>query len=247
MLPVPRLHTKQIQKEDGVMKDEDFFKFPSTPHLATLDDVVVRGDKVFTESERRDFLTHELVVEEKVDGANLGLSFGPTGEIRAQNRGAYLTTPYAGQWKKLDGWLAMRCDTLFDHLSDRYILFGEWCYARHSVYYNLLPDWFLAFDIFDKREQRFLSIERRDAMVSTMALAKVPYLDKGHFTFSDLGRFLVRSKLADQPAEGIYLRCDRGDWLQERAKLVRASFIQSQEQHWSDAGIRPNAVIHDGV
>ncbi len=52
------------------MKD-DFFKFPSTPHLATLPGVDIRGDKVLSESERDAFLKHGLVVEEKVDGANL--------------------------------------------------------------------------------------------------------------------------------------------------------------------------------
>ena len=35
----------KICGEDGRVKD-DFFKFPSTPHLALLGDVEVRGDKV---------------------------------------------------------------------------------------------------------------------------------------------------------------------------------------------------------
>ena len=86
------------------MKD-DFFKFPSTPHLALLGDVEVRDDKVMSESERDDFLRHELVVEEKVDGANLGISFDAEGNIRAQNRGAYLPSK-CGEWKNsLSGWL----------------------------------------------------------------------------------------------------------------------------------------------
>lgn len=32
-----------------------------------------------------------LVVEEKLDGANAGISFGPDGELRLQSRGHYLT------------------------------------------------------------------------------------------------------------------------------------------------------------
>ena len=31
-------------------------------------------------------------------------------------------------------------------LGDRLILFGEWCAAQHSLDYETLPDWFLAFD-----------------------------------------------------------------------------------------------------
>ncbi len=52
----------------------DFFKFPSTPHLATLPGVDIRGDKVLSGSERDEFLRHDLIVEEKADGANLGIS-----------------------------------------------------------------------------------------------------------------------------------------------------------------------------
>ncbi len=47
----------------------NFFKFPPTPHLAVLEGVSVRGDKVMTAQERDAFLSHEILVEEKIDGA----------------------------------------------------------------------------------------------------------------------------------------------------------------------------------
>jgi ATP-dependent RNA circularization protein (DNA/RNA ligase family) len=219
---------------------DDFFKFPSTPHLATLADVDIRGDKVLSESERDEFLQHDLVVEEKVDGANLGISFDSEGNIRAQNRGAYLHLPGSGQWKKLGDWLAPRSDTLFEHLSDNFILFGEWCYAQHSVFYDRLPDWFLGFDVYDKRFGRFLSSKRRDALFTEMCVAQVPVLARGHFAYPEVQKFLSTSKLSVQPAEGIYLRFDQDDWLAQRAKLVRPAFIQAVEQHWSRSTIRPN-------
>lgn len=65
---------------------EDFFKFPSTPHLVILGANVVRDDKVMSERECDEFLRHELVVEEKVDGANLGIAFDSSGNLRTQNR-----------------------------------------------------------------------------------------------------------------------------------------------------------------
>ena len=66
---------------------EDFFKFPSTPHLITMPGVDIRDDKVLTPAECEEFLGHELTIEEKVDGANLGISFDSDAGIRAQNRG----------------------------------------------------------------------------------------------------------------------------------------------------------------
>ncbi|MDR3568595.1 MAG: RNA ligase family protein [Syntrophobacteraceae bacterium] len=221
------------------MKDA-FFKFPSTPHLALLGNVQVRGDKVLSEFDRNEFLRHELVVEEKVDGANLGLSFDANGNIRAQNRGAYLHLPSTGQWKKLADWLARRTDELFQQLTDRYILFGEWCYAEHSVVYDRLPDWFLGFDVYDKNVARFFSCTRRDEIFRVLGISQAPRLHSGRFTLSRLNKLLAQSQLSDKLAEGLYLRFDQGDWLVKRAKLVRPAFIQAVERHWTHSAIKAN-------
>lgn len=226
------------------MKD-DFFKFPSTPHLATIAGADIRGDKVLSESERDEFLQHHLVIEEKVDGANLGISFNSEGNIQAQNRGAYLHLPGTGQWKKLGNWLTPRIDTLFEQLSNRYILFGEWCYAQHSVFYDRLPDWFLGFDIYDKQYGRFLSERERDALFEKIRIAQVPVITRGRFTYQEIKKLLSQSKLTSQSAEGIYLRIDQNDWLTQRAKLVQPMFIQSVEQHWSRSVIKPNRLRLD--
>lgn len=221
------------------MKD-DFFKFPSTPHLATLEGVEVRGDKVLSEAERSDFLRLELVVEEKVDGANLGISFDSDGNLLLQNRGSYLTLPYTGQWKRLDQWLNPKISTIFEAITDRHILFGEWCYAQHSVFYNRLPDWFLGFDLYDKQTEKFLSADRRDQLFKQMIIHRVPQLGHGAYSFSEVEQLLAQSRISDELSEGLYFRIDQNGWLLKRAKLVRASFIQSVEEHWSRSAIKPN-------
>lgn len=227
------------------MKLSDFFKYPSTPHLALIEDMSVREDKVMSESERNELLQHELVIEEKVDGANLGISFDSEGNIRAQNRGNYLRLPGLKQWKSLTGWLAPRTETFFDIISDRYILFGEWCYAQHSVKYDRLPDWFLGFDIYDKQTGSFLAISRRDKLFLEVQVEHVPFIARGHFTLSEIKSFLDNSNLGTQPAEGICIRYESDDWLVKRAKLVRPSFLQEMDQHWSRAGIKKNRLESD--
>ncbi|MFH1134983.1 MAG: DUF3696 domain-containing protein [Pseudomonadota bacterium] len=131
-------------------------------------------------------------------------------------------------------------DALFDHLSDRYILFGEWCYAQHSIFHDRLPDWFLSFDIYDREARRFLASVRRDRLLDEMHISKVPDIARGRFSYPEIQQLLLQSKLTDQQAEGIYLRISHGDWLKQRAKLVRPAFIQAVEQHWSRSAIRPN-------
>ncbi|MCA9215115.1 MAG: RNA ligase family protein [Planctomycetales bacterium] len=215
-------------------------KFPSTPHLAVLGGVSVRDDKVLIPAERDRFLAHDVIVEEKIDGANLGISFDSAGVIRAQNRGSLLQEPMSGQWKVLPAWLAVRSDCFFDVLSDRYILFGEWCYAKHSILYDRLPDWFVGFDVFDSQANRFANRAARDAILESLEVPVVPCLARGRFSLDDITNLLGLSHFGDTPAEGIYLRYDDGDWLGQRAKLVRPDFVQAIREHWSRGPLQVN-------
>ncbi len=77
-----------------------------------------------------ELLSGEVVVEEKVDGANLGFSVGDAGALRAQNRGRYLDlTSLDGQWRPLRRWLSSRAHALSDALGPKLMRFGEWYYA----------------------------------------------------------------------------------------------------------------------
>ena len=76
------------------MMSTDFFRFPHTPHLAWLGKGTPRDDKVLSPAEVDDFLKYpKVVIEEKLDGANMGISISSEGEVRVQNRGQYLTKP----------------------------------------------------------------------------------------------------------------------------------------------------------
>lgn len=220
-----------------------FFRFPHTPHLAWLGDGRPRGDKVLSHREAEVLLSHDVVVEEKVDGANVGLSVGADGVIVAQNRGAYLSPERIHpQFKPLFRWLLPRRDAIADALRPDLMLFGEWCYAVHGVQYTRLPDWFLAFDVYDRARKEFWSVGRRDALVRGLGLALVPRVAEGRFDVRGLERLLGASKLADGPAEGLYIRRDEPDHLVGRAKLVRPEFLQAIDEHWSRRTLEANAL-----
>lgn len=218
----------------------DFFKFPSTVHLAFLDDSSCRADKCMTQQEREAFLSHEIVVEEKIDGANLGISFDTDGVICCQNRGHRLVPPYDGQWRLLARWLDGRIDYLFDKLEGRLILFGEWCYARHSVPYDALPDWFVLFDVYDRNEEIFYSTCRRNQLAEELQISYVPEVGRARYKFEELAQWEFRSSFGETLSEGMYLRYENSDHLIARSKLVRPAFRQAIEKHWSRAPIHPN-------
>jgi ATP-dependent RNA circularization protein (DNA/RNA ligase family) len=225
----------------------EYLRFPRTSHLAWLGNGAPRDDKVLSLEDAAEFLSHSVAVEEKVDGANIGISLSDDDELRVQNRGSFLSWSFLHpQFKPLPRWIGTHRRILTDCLGANLILFGEWCYATHSLQYTRLPDWFLAFDVYDRAVGKFWSVERRNALATKMGLATVPLLARGKFNTVNIKRLLGPSRLTDGPAEGIYLRWDRGDFLERRAKLVRAEFTQAITEHWSRAAIRPNQLSKDG-
>ena len=223
-----------------------FFRFPHTPHLARMGGGIPRDDKVLSAVEADALLAGQVVVEEKLDGANLGFSVSPDGVLRAQNRGHYLDAPHAGQFARLVQWLAPREEALFDALGEHLVAFGEWCAARHSLAYTALPDWWLLFDVYDVQAGRFWSTERRDRWAGSLGLCTVPSLLRGRCCLQALQQLVMdgRSAFRDGQLEGVIVRREDDSWLQSRAKLVRADFTQQIAGHWRQRALQWNRLDH---
>lgn len=222
----------------------DFFRFPHTPHIAWLGQGSPRDDKVLSPHEVTELLAAEVVVEEKLDGANIGFSLAPDGSLRAQNRGQYLAEPHAGQFARLPAWLAQHGDGLRSVLTPKLIVFGEWCAARHSLDYAALPDWFLLFDVYDRTAGQFWSTTRRNELASRAGLLTVPQVQQGKVTVSDLKKLVsdTTSRYRAGPLEGVVIRRESVDWCEARAKLVRPDFTQTIDTHWRTRALEWNRV-----
>ncbi|BCQ24713.1 RNA ligase family protein [Caballeronia sp. NK8] len=220
------------------------FRFPHTPHLTWLGRGEPRDDKVLTTAEARELLASDVVVEEKVDGANVGFSVSAEGNLLAQNRGHYLAAPYAGQFSRLRSWMPAHEEAFVEALGSELIAFGEWCAARHSLSYDRLPDWWLLFDIYDRNERRFWSTVRRNQWATDLGIPTVPTLERGKLSLGCLKKMMQesRSAFSTGPLEGVVIRCEDDAWLRTRAKLVRADFIQHIESHWRNRALEWNGL-----
>lgn len=165
----------------------ELFKFPRTKHLfnagaggsgVSRDDLLMdHGEEAafYSSSSKgkgtknkggRDAVGPLVAMEEKVDGANLGISVdAQTLQFKVQNRSHFINSKTHRQFGTLDSWLSEHSEGLFKVLGSepgRHILFGEWLYATHSIEYTRLPDYFLAFDIYDCKEGCFFSWRQRN-------------------------------------------------------------------------------------
>lgn len=164
----------------------ELHKYPSTRHLEGSK--LQPGDAGFGKPSKRDnpraayasLAGRFIVVEEKLDGANTGVSFSSGGELLLQSRGHYL----AGggrerQFSVFKKWAAVQEDALLRCLGDRYVMYGEWMGKKHSVFYNRLPHLFCEFDVYDRASGVFLSTEARRALLGRSPVLPVPVLYAG--------------------------------------------------------------------
>lgn len=230
----------------------DLLKYPRTPHLASSR--LQPGDEDLARVSLRELEGLDVVVEEKVDGSNSGISFDSTGEMRLQSRGHYLSGgPRERQFARLKAWAAEHRDTLWELLGDRYVCYGEWVFATHTIFYDALPAYFLEFDIWDRRREVFLDTESRQAMLAGSPVVSVPVLWRGvvgpgfhlptlagatRFSTPEVDRRLLEAcqeagldaeaarRRADASglAEGLYVKSESGGVVTGRFKWIRSSF-----------------------
>ncbi len=232
---------------------EQIYKYPRTHHIQGSR--LQPGDEDL-HSIPFDTIRHKyVVVEEKVDGANAAISFSADGQILLQSRGHYLTGGAREKHFNLfKQWANVHARAFWEVLGSRYILFGEWLYAKHTVFYDALPHYFLEYDVLDLDEQVFLSTRNRKQLLSGLPLVSVPVLftgkiesyqqllamlGKSHYQTStyleclqviceEKGLDVVKSlKQTDQSLlmEGLYIKVEAGDVVTERYKYVRSSFL----------------------
>jgi atypical dual specificity phosphatase len=226
--------------------DEDFIvKFPRTRHILNVG-AAARDDLIMPHIEATGFLNREIWVQEKIDGANLGISIAPDGTFRVQNRSHYVNSKDQAQFEKLDVWLQVHSAELWEILEPgRHILYGEWLYAKHSIHYTRLPGYFMAFDLYDKQTKTFMAQPRLEALLNEKAphISHVPCIFHGTLTkLDDFRRFFTqKSKFYDGLVEGIYVRVCNENELVRRGKIVRTDFL-CENKHWSKNQIERNTV-----
>jgi hypothetical protein len=116
---------------------DDFIKYPRTPHL--FGSKGTDDDRHLGAKESAAFIGNpSLIVEEKLDGTNVGIHFTSRGRMILQCRGHEITEGMHPQYDLFKQWTAVKRSVLEAMLEDRHILYGEWLYAKHSVFYRLL-------------------------------------------------------------------------------------------------------------
>ena len=201
-----------------------------------------------------------LIVEEKLDGANSAISFSEDGRLLLQSRGHFLDGgPREKHFGLMKAWAMSIQRALWERLRSRYVIYGEWMYAKHTMFYDQLPHYFFEFDVLDKEHGDFLSTAARQELLSGLPLISAPVLFSGSIKNArQLRSFITRSSFQSvrwrdtltelcgarrlEPErtlsetdssglmEGLYIKVEDAHKVIERFKFVRNTFLQAVDE-----------------
>jgi ATP-dependent RNA circularization protein (DNA/RNA ligase family) len=187
-------------------------------------------------------LAGEVVVEEKLDGANV-VVWCEHHRVECALRAGPGAADRADQLGPLKAWAAERTHLLRPLLAGDLALYGEWLYLTHTVAYDRLPSYFVALDL-RRPDGSFLTVDDRNAACEGAGVAVPPQLWRGTaHGLGDIEGLLGTSRYGPSPAEGVVVRTVDGSEPRV-AKLLRPQFNRLPDAAWA-AG-RPRNRLAEG-
>jgi hypothetical protein len=208
-------------------------KYPRTPHLPfsaghTSDDKVLRSVE--------HFVGKNVVVTLKMDGENTTLY-----------RDGFHARSLDSRHHPSRDWLAAFHATFAHDIPEGWRICGENLYARHSIFYENLPSYFMGFSVWDEQNTA-LSWDDTLEFFEILGIEPVTEIYRGGFSEKEI-EAIARS-FDIKKNEGFVVRIEDSfhydEFASSVAKWVRPGHVQTGS-HWMHSAIVPNGIMQDAV
>lgn len=222
-------------------------EYPRTPHLP-FNTNVAKDDIVAAEEECQ-FVNCQLNIEEKVDGASVGMTIHEDHPV-IRNRDHILRKGYVKettakkQFASIWGWF-YKNKPKFEKLTSLgpFSVYGEWMVAAHGIRYTRLPDLFIAYDVYNYEDHFFLPSPDARKLLLDLDFSIPTSLFCGEFSGSwrDFEKYRsFNTPWSDELAEGIYIKVFDDKKIVRRYKMVSPDFQRGK--YWDVKKMTRNIV-----
>jgi hypothetical protein len=196
-----------------------YAKYPRTPHLpwsksSTKSDIDTTIDQ---------FLGNEVVVTEKLDGENTTM-YRDKIHARSINSDGHPSRAHVK---------ALHAQICYD-IPESFRIVGENLAAKHSIYYDSLPSYFIGFTIFDG--DKCLSYDETQEWFALLGITTAPVLYRGIWEESRIKRCMTGVSKFGGEQEGYVVRNINAyhvqDFKRNIAKYVRENHVQTAAHNW---------------
>lgn len=186
----------------------------------------------------------EIVLQEKLDGTCVGVFFEEDESAVLLKRGGFIGHREKDQYNVFRSWVQERTASLRSALGNR-VLFGEFLWQTHGLFYDRLPDFFIGYDLLDRTREAFLASSAVRLELQGV-VEVVPELWRGTVRTPDqlsskIENIATRPSTFGDQAEGVYVRFERDGQLVARAKYRNQGF----QAGWHDGLPKRNQLCSD--
>lgn len=207
------------------------YKYPKTFHFLNSKPNFHGNDRVHLNNEH--FIGKEIICSEKMDGENTTLGHNYL-HARSLDSGAHPSRT----------WIKAFHASIKHLISQNYRLCGENLQAKHSIFYDQLPTYFLLFGIYN--DKNFcLSWDETIELAKIIGVETVPVLYRGIFDEEKVKAcFTDKSAFGKSLQEGYVVRL-AGEFHYDNfaistSKFVKNNFVPGDTEHWSKTTYMPN-------
>ena len=208
------------------------YKYPRTDHFP-FSPGRSSDDKIFDNYEPY-FEGKEVVITEKMDGENTSI-------YKDMCHARSIDSAH----KEYHSWLLNYIRNFQYLLNEDERVCGEYLFAKHSIYYNNLPSYFMVFSIWNG--EHCLSWKDTIKRTNELGLITVPILYEGIYNKESVDKTI--NNVCNHNGEGIVMRLasdyNYSDFNKSIIKYVRANHVQT-DKHWSNQKIDKNAMCLGG-
>jgi len=189
-------------------------------------------------------------LQEKVDGANCGVSWDNGPILRNRNfilKKGYsnIHTPAKIQFKSAWNWVHQHegdIKEIESRWEGKITIYGEWMYFKHSLFYDKLPDLFLAYDIYSVDDKKFISLSLVKELIKGLNICFINYSTENFNSISDIKKKSeVISNYRNGYAEGIVLKTVSGNFIKSTYKVVNQFF--NRREDFNEGQIERNILL----
>lgn len=211
-------------------------KYPRTFHL-TFSPGCSNDDKMLENNDS--FLNKEIIITDKLDGSNLCFS---STDCFARS--------HAGPPEHRSFDLAKSFHSTIKYsIPEEYLVFMEYCFAKHSIYYDKLDNYFNMIGAYNTIHDKWLSWEDVCAFSKKLSIPTVPILFQGSFAKEShleklCNKLMKENGVYSKEREGLVIRVvgefENKDFSSSVAKIVRANHVSPDSDHWKHVEIIKN-------
>lgn len=217
-----------------------FRKYEKTFRLGIPEFKDVKGKFYLDRKEIKQLLASNVSIEEKMDGANTGIIRHKTG-FHLQKRGSLVGRSEHAQFDFFYNWAySQKYDNIMS-IPVGYLVYGELMFACHHIFYDRLPDYFLVFDVYNTKKNKWMNRRQKEEFCSEYGFSIVPLIDQGVFTLDELYSIIPKESRYGHRAEGVVVkRYNKKNYI--RGKIVWPSFMKEidDSDHWRNKPVRMN-------